>query len=1456
MKQLLTGILLLGLLAGTALASAPQPEDPESYDKSWWQAQENKTIQHAYAADHLLITLQRSVVDQFRSSGALRSVDLPEIHQLNLEQNYSAFKRIVDNDGQLDQVALDHDLDLYYLIEFEAPQDIENLIWLYEGIPAIEEARPDYIVHTMITPNDYYYPSQWAHNNTGQAARYGGGTVGTPDCDIDSPQAWDISTGASGVTIAILDTGVDLDHAEFAGRIVPGYDFVNNDNTAQDDNMHGTACAGIAAARGNNSSGVAGIAWNSMIMPIKILNSNGSGYTSDIVDGVNWARVNGADVISMSLGGGGYDASFNSAITAAHNAGVIVISAAGNDNSSNISYPAAYSNSMAIGALSPCNERKSPSSCDNETWWGSNYGSGLDVMAPGTRLHTTYYTGGYMSDMNGTSGATPHVAGVAALIMSVNPALSASEVWDIINNSADDLGTNGWDTTFGWGRLNAYQALLQSGGGTEPILNYSSHSISDANGQLDPGETNDLYVTLYNAGAEATSVSVTLSESSPYISLGTAYQSYGTIGSGSSDTNSNPFVISADPGTPVGTTVTINMSISASGYSNSDSFTITVGTPPEFTECNDTPYSIPDNNTTGINSPMTVSQSVNIIDLEVFVDITHTYRADLLIRLTSPDGTNVTLHNRSGGSANNIVGWYDTDLPVDGPGSLSDFFGENTAGTWTLHVDDNYAQDTGTLNEWCLWVSGEDEDPENTPPAVSDIPNQYMTEGDGFNQIYLDNYVTDAETPDASIIWTYAGNSELSVNIVNRVATIVLPDPDWNGLETITFTATDQGGLQDSDPATFWMQGVNDAPVVTDIPNQTIDGGDSFAQIHLDNYVSDAEDADASIIWVYSGNSDLQVDITNRVATISYDGGWSGSETITFTAWDTGGMSDSDNAVFTVEQAANTPPAVSDIPNQMIDEGDSFTQINLDNYVTDVETADDDIIWTYTGNSELTVSIVNRVATIGIPDPDWYGLETITFTATDEGGLQDDDPAIFWVEAVNDAPVVTNIPNQTVDEDQPFAQIQLDNYVSDVEDEDASIIWVYSGNTDLMVDITNRVATITADSDWNGAETITFTAWDTEGQYDNDTVLFTVDPVNDAPEVADIPNQYVNEGQPFVQIDLDDYVADVEDPDNAIDWTWTGNSEMVVDITDRIATITYPGLDRWSGSETITFTATDAGDLTDSDAATFSVGEVNDSPVVIDIPDQSVNEGESFVQIDLDDYVEDEETPDAQIVWTYYGNSELTVSIVDRVATITVPDPDWFGAETVTFVATDEGDLDASDPATFTVDPVNDAPVVSNIPDQEVDAGDDFIQIDLDDFVEDVETPDNAIDWNYTGAIDLVVDITDRIATITYDAGWSGSETITFTATDIGDLSDSDAASFTVFPSVDPVDDLTITWQNPGVLLEWSPLPGAVNYSVYRMLEPYAVNSAVFVQTVSGTSVSLDGEAAYGRAFYFVVVNY
>jgi len=175
----------------------------------------------------------------------------------------------------------------------------------------------------------------------------------------------------------------------------------------------------------------------------------------------------------------------------------------------------------------------------------------------------------------------------------------------------------------------------------------------------------------------------------------------------------------------------------------------------------------------------------------------------------------------------------------------------------------------------------------------------------------LDNYVSDVDNTDAQMTWTYSGNSQLTVSIVNRVATITIPNSDWYGSETIIFRATDPGGLWDDDPATFTVTNVNDAPVVTDIPSQTITEGSTFATINLDNYVSDIDNPDSSMTWTYSGNVELTVSIVNRVATITTpNADWNGAETITFRATDPGGLWDDDPATFTVT-AVNDPPVAN-----------------------------------------------------------------------------------------------------------------------------------------------------------------------------------------------------------------------------------------------------------------------------------------------------------------------------------------------------------------------------------------------------------------------------------------------------------------------------------------------------------------------------------------------------------------
>ncbi|MDD3525807.1 MAG: S8 family serine peptidase [Bacteroidales bacterium] len=368
-------------------------------------------------------------------------------------------------------------LQQYFTVSLDRKTDLSAALIKLNALDEIEVAEPDYLATTTAIPNDPFYTQQWAMNNTGQAVQYGtNNPIGTVGVDLNLQAVWDLQTGSEDVVVCILDTGVDTEHPEFVGRIVPGYDFQFDDDDpnpipGEDAGAHGTACAGIVGASGNNGIGVAGIAWHTKIMPVKVLYDN-SGAWSIIASGITWAADNGADIISMSIGGTSYSSTLEDAVDYAFNLGCTLLAASGNSNNDigiSPSYPAAFSNTICVGALSPCEERKSPNSCDGEYWWGSNYGSDMDFLAPGTRNYTTdisgsdgYDGGDYYPFFNGTSSACPHAAGIAALMLAENPSLTNVQIRSKMQLSCVDMGAAGKDDDTGYGRIDAFQALINS----------------------------------------------------------------------------------------------------------------------------------------------------------------------------------------------------------------------------------------------------------------------------------------------------------------------------------------------------------------------------------------------------------------------------------------------------------------------------------------------------------------------------------------------------------------------------------------------------------------------------------------------------------------------------------------------------------------------------------------------------------------------------------------------------------------------------------------------------------------------------------------------------------------------------------------------------------------------------------------------------------------------------------
>ncbi|PWK12846.1 S8 family serine peptidase [Tumebacillus permanentifrigoris] len=268
---------------------------------------------------------------------------------------------------------------------------------------------------------------------------------------IKADKAWQMTTGDPGVIIAVVDTGVDLDHPDLKGKLVAGRNIIAGNDQPQDDNGHGTHCAGIIAARTNNLEGIAGVDWNSKIMPVKAMAADGTGSVADIADGVVWAADHGANVINLSLGDYEDSDYLHEAIKYAYDKGVVVTAAMGNDGSGEPSYPAAYPEVIGVAA----NDE------NNETATFSNFGGHCSVSAPGVAIPSTYPNRRYVA-LSGTSMASPHVAGVAGLVKSINKDLKPDDVRRILEKTADDLGPEGKDEYFGNGEINVSRAVTEA----------------------------------------------------------------------------------------------------------------------------------------------------------------------------------------------------------------------------------------------------------------------------------------------------------------------------------------------------------------------------------------------------------------------------------------------------------------------------------------------------------------------------------------------------------------------------------------------------------------------------------------------------------------------------------------------------------------------------------------------------------------------------------------------------------------------------------------------------------------------------------------------------------------------------------------------------------------------------------------------------------------------------------
>ncbi len=379
------------------------------------------------------------LIVSYREGSSPHEID--EEKRLELEQRLSLLGVISQERAYLEVDS--GELTRSYTLKLNENVDLVQLQEQLAEVKEIASSQPNFIYQTFLTPNDPQYSSLWGMQN------------------INAPQAWDTSTGSNSIVVAVIDTGMDISHPDLTGISVNPYSAITGSSNVSDGVGHGTHVSGTVGAIGNNSVGVVGVNWNVRIMPVQVCSPGGCALTA-IVNGIYRAANNGARVINMSLGtrAPGVDTCSSAqdtykAIAYAISKGVTVVVAAGNDSrDASLSSPASCPGVITVGASTQSDGSSS----------FTNFGSVVDIAAPGVGILSTF-PGGYKSE-NGTSMASPHVAGAAALLLSVNPNLSPAQVESCLVNRADPISSARQIGP----RLNIAKALENCAGtpGTQP----------------------------------------------------------------------------------------------------------------------------------------------------------------------------------------------------------------------------------------------------------------------------------------------------------------------------------------------------------------------------------------------------------------------------------------------------------------------------------------------------------------------------------------------------------------------------------------------------------------------------------------------------------------------------------------------------------------------------------------------------------------------------------------------------------------------------------------------------------------------------------------------------------------------------------------------------------------------------------------------------------------------------
>ncbi|MCF7919021.1 MAG: tandem-95 repeat protein [Candidatus Cloacimonetes bacterium] len=706
---------------------------------------------------------------------------------------------------------------------------------------------------------------------------------------------------------------------------------------------------------------------------------------------------------------------------------------------------------------------------------------------------------------------------------------------------------------------------------------------------------------------------------------------------------------------------------------------------------------------------------------------------------------------------------------------------ENWSGneTLTFYVIDEYNQ--ANHDNVIVQVTAVNDAP------VIDLPASGFSFQENTNyRVALNDFYSDVDDSGGFTL-QYFGDDNVNVEILQGDPIFFLEftaEPDWTGSDTLSFTIADDDGASDSDDVVIHVTVGNwNHPPVIELPASVSFLEDSEYVFNINDYISDQDDDDILIFPQESIH--VSISLIDSIVTLTPDENWFGTETITFTIYDT----DTGNRLSATDNMNVIVESVNDLPQFNLPAGIEFYenasyQLDLSLYAFDPDDAVLD--FTYSGQDTITVNKIGYLVFLGAPD-DWTGEEMITFTAIDDSLMTATDSVLVSVVLGNwnHAPEIILPDEVSFLEDESYI-FDIDNYISDLDGDDLLIFPQESNHISIALS-SGTLVTLTPDENWSGTETISFTIYDSEAGARlsaSDNMLVTVEPVNDPPQF-DLPGVVEFVESTSIQLDLRQFAYDPDDP--VLTYGFSGNDTIIV--SQNVFMITLEAPDGWTGEEMVSFTATDESLVTAADSILVRVllGEFNHAPQ-IELPEEGFTFAEdTIVEIDFSPYISD---PDGDnIVITNTPITQVAILVLGNIVRFT-PAANYNGTVNITFTVIDNIDrLTASDNVNITVTPVNDPPTLT-LP-SEISLSRDIPRyVNFAPFISDIDAGDTHT-LSYSGNENIAIGVTGLV--VDFLSHWVGTEEITFTVIDDSLAEASENLTIVVYSGQannDPVIDL------------------------------------------------------------------